>query len=101
MTGGAAEVEETTVGEDEDAVAIRKYPLVVLRLDIDLADSSDFLETGHIDLIIEVPDITHNGLILHSRHVLGSNDVAISGRRNEDVALGQHALQSLDVVALH
>src|SRR5438132_5058447 len=101
MTGSAAKVQETTFGEDENAVAIRKYPLVVLRLDIDLSDSSDFLETGHIDFIIEVPDITHNGLILHSRHVLGSNNVAIAGRRNEDVSLGEHALQSLDLVTLH
>ena len=85
MTRGAAQVEQTPLGEDHHAMAVREDPLVVLRLDVLPPDAGHLLQAGHIDLVVEVADVADDGLILHARHVLCRNDVLVSRGRHEDV----------------
>src|ERR1041385_6336195 len=56
MPGGPAKIEQASLGQNEDAMAIRKHPLVVLGFDIDPLNAADFLEPGHVDLVVEVAD---------------------------------------------
>src|SRR5438874_12258783 len=85
MSRRAAEVQESPLGENQHTVAVSKNPLVVLRLDIDSASARQFLETGHIDFIIKVPDVTDDGIVLHPSHVGGGNDVFVPGGGDHDV----------------
>src|SRR5205085_1532587 len=46
MTGGASKIQQTPFSKDKNAVAVGEDPFVVLRLDVDLLDAGDLLETG-------------------------------------------------------
>src|SRR5207245_10984781 len=101
MSSGTAEVQETPFSKNEDAMAVGKNPLIVLRLDVHLANAGHFFQPRHADLVVEVTDIANDRLVLHARHVLCSDDVAIAGGGDEDVAILDNALEPLDVVTLH
>ena len=101
MAGGASEVKETTLSKDEDTVSIGELPAIELRLNILLLDTRVVLETLHVDLIIEVTDVTNNSIVLHLSHMRGHNDVLVSGGGDEDVGLLDDSLDSLDLITFH
>ena len=39
----------------------------------------------HVDLVVEVADVADDRLVLHPRHLLGGDHVAVAGRGDEDV----------------
>ena len=45
----------------------------------------DLGQPGHVDLVVEVTDVAHDGLVLHACHVLGGDDVLVAGGRDDDV----------------
>ena len=101
VAGGAAEVQEAAFGEHEDAVAIRENPFVVLRLDFVADDARNLLEAGHVDFVVEVADVTHDGAVLHLGHLCGADDHRVAGRRDEDIRHADDFVQSLHFVAFH
>ena len=56
MTRGAAEVDQTALGQDEDRVAVGESVLVDLRLDGRLHGVGG-VQAGHLDLVVEVADV--------------------------------------------
>src|SRR5207244_3930137 len=68
---------------------------------IDPLNAGDFLEPGHVDLVVEMTDVGDDRIVLHPRHVLGGDDVPIPGRRYENIGLLDDTFQSLDLVAFH
>ena len=58
-------------------------------------------EAGHVDLVVEVADVADDRLVLHARHVLGGDDVAVAGGGDEDVGGLDDVLERGDLVALH
>lgn len=65
MARGAAQVEKAALSEDDDAVAVGEDEPVHLRLDVDLLDAGGGVEAGHVDLVVEVADVPHDGVVLH------------------------------------
>ncbi len=66
MPGGVAEVEQSTLGEDEDLrrlpseSGLRRHgdgPFVDLRFDLDDAHPVDAAQAGEVDLVVEVADV--------------------------------------------
>jgi hypothetical protein len=51
VTGGAAQVQETTLSEDDHTVTLREDKLVDLRLDVDALDAGEPQNSGHVDLL--------------------------------------------------
>ncbi len=97
MAGGVAQVQQAPLGQHDHAVALAvargaEAPLVDLRLDLDLLDAGRPRDAGHVDLVVEVADVTHDRLVLHRLHVIGGDDVVAAGRRDEDVGGGDHVL---------
>ena len=82
-------------------MTVRKHPLVILGFNIDPFNAGDFLEAGHVDLVIEVADVSDDGVVLHPRHVLRGDDVAVPGGGNEDVGLSDDTFQCLDLESFH
>src|SRR5215470_1046338 len=101
MPGCVAEVQQPTFGEHDDRVPVAEYPLIDLRLDVDPTHAGQPGQAGHVDLVVEVPDIPHDGLVLHLAHVLGGDDVQIPGGGHEDVGSLDHVLEPGDLVAVH
>jgi len=79
VAGGAAEVEQATLGEDDDGVAVGEGPAVYLGFDVVGFDAGDFGEAGHVDFVVEVADVADDGIVLHATHVLGEEDIAVAG----------------------
>ncbi len=99
MTRSAAEVEQTTLSEDQHAVAVLEGPHVVLRLDVDLR--GEFLQAGHFDFVVEVTDVADDGLVLHLRHVVGGDDFEVARGGDEDVRLADDVFERLDLETFH
>merc|ERR1712061_373459 len=81
-----------TVGKDE---------AVHLRLDVFDLDARISLEPGHINFIIEMSDVSDDGVVLHVLHVLQHNYVEVSGGTREDVHLADDGFHGHDLEALH
>ena len=98
MAGAATEVDQSTFGEQDDALAVGKDDMVHLRLDVlpfVLTQACD------VDFVVEVPDIADDRLVLHSRHILSLDDVRIAGCCNDDVDLIADFVELDDAIALH
>ena len=98
---GAAEVEETTFGEHDDAVAIREFESIALRLDVLTLDAREGLEAGHVDFVVEVTNVTAMGVVLHLFHVLNHNDVLVTRGGDEDVDLVDDIFDRGNLVTFH
>merc|ERR1712137_755960 len=75
MTSGASEVQQPACSQDNDAVSIWEQETVDLRLDVLDLDAREVLQTSHVNLVVKVTDVTHDGIVLHFFHVLQSDDV--------------------------
>src|SRR5262249_2050657 len=84
-----------------DAVAVRKLPFIILRLDVDVLDSLDLLKPGHVDLIVKVADVADDGFVLHFRHVGGGDDVLIAGGSDKDIGCRYDIIDRLHFIAFH
>ena len=85
MTSGTSEVEESSLSENNNTMSVWENPSVDLWLDVLSLDTWPVLETFHIDFVIEMSDISNNGVVLHLGHVLGHDDLEVTSGSNEDV----------------
>ena len=58
-------------------------------------------QPGHVDLIVEVADVAHDGLVLHPAHVVGGDHVLVAGGRHEDVGRSDDVLEGGYLVTVH
>ena len=58
-------------------------------------------EAGHVDLVVEVPDVADDCLVLHSAHLLGHYDVTAAGGGDHDVRAVDHRVERGDLEAVH
>ena len=101
MAGGASEVHKTTTGEDDDSVTIGEEEAVNLLLD-GLDDHAGVtFKTKHVDLVVEVTNVTNDGVVLHLGHVGSHDDSEVSGGGNKDIGGGDDGGQTLDLEAFH
>jgi hypothetical protein len=101
MPGSVAQVQQATLREEDDRVAVREAPLVYLRLDVDLLDPVDLLERRYLDFVVEVADVADDRLVLHLSHVVRGDHVLVPGCGDEDVRVSDHALERANLIALH
>lgn len=99
VSRSAAKVEQSALGKDNNAVARLEDESVNLGLDVD--PLRDRHESSHVDLVIEVADVTDDGVVLHLAHGIGHENSLVSGRGDEDVGLAHDVLEGANSVALH
>eukprot|EP00968_Pinguiococcus_pyrenoidosus_P000398 scaffold28_cov312-Pinguiococcus_pyrenoidosus.AAC.9 len=118
VTRRAAQVQKTPFGKDYHTMAIFEDELVHLsapgllsvradglrsdphlRLDVDALGGA--LQALHVNLVVKVPDVAHDGVVLHLLHVRSKDDPLVSRGRDEDVRLAQHGLEPHDAEAFH
>ena len=99
VAGGAAKVEKTSLGEDDDAVALLEGELVNLGLDVHAL--GDLHEAVHVNLVVEVTDVANNGVVLHLVHGVGHEDALVTGGGDEDIGGSNDILEGGDGVTLH
>ena len=101
MTSGTAEVHKTATGEDDDTMAIGEDEAVNLLLDRLDNDTGVAFEASHVDLVVEMTNVGHNGVVLHLGHVAGHDDAEVAGASHVDISSRKDRLQSLNLEALH
>ena len=101
VTSGASKVEESTLGKDDDSMAIGEGVSVDLLLDVDALNTGPVVKTVHIHLVIEMSDVSDNGVVLHLGHVGGHDDSLVTGGSDEDVGGGENTLEFLDLETFH
>jgi len=101
VSSGTSEVEETTLGKDDDTVTIREFVTIDLFLDVGALDTGIGVKTFHVDFVVEVTNVSNNGVVLHLGHVVGHDDTLVSGGSDVDVSGLQYRFDSLDLVTFH
>ena len=86
VTRSTSKIHKTTFGKHVDAVPIGKGITINLWLDVEFLDSVECFELGNLNLIIEVTDVTNDGLVFHLLHVLGPDDVEVTSGGDVDVS---------------
>ena len=98
MPHGVAEIYQPAFRQQDDALAVGKFDLVDLRLDV---HPLHVAQARNLDLAVEVADVADDGAVLHLAHVLDGDDVEIAGRGAEDVGARCGILHRGDLVAFH
>jgi hypothetical protein len=78
MSGGASEIQESTLGKDDDTVTVWEGVSVNLWLNLLMADAWVCLDSSHIDFVIKMTDVSNDGIILHLGHMLSHDDSQFS-----------------------
>jgi len=82
-------------------MAVRKHKPVHLGLDVIDLDSRKLLEQVHFDLVIEVANVSNNGIVLHLLHALQCDDLEVASGGDEDVCLTDDLIQSGHLETFH
>merc|ERR1712241_332899 len=93
VTSCTAQIQKTARREHDDTMAIREDKTINTLLDVFGLDTREILKTLHVDLVVEMPNVSHNGVVLHFGHVFNLDDVEIASRGHKDVNLVDHGLE--------
>jgi len=101
VAGGAAQVEESSFGKDDDTVAVWEFESVALGFDVDSLDAWVVLETFHVDFVIEMSDVSNNSVVFHLGHVVGHDDIFVACAGDVEISFLDDRLDSLDIESFH
>jgi len=65
MAGGTSKIEETSSGEDDHRVSIWELVAVDLGFNFGLLDALPCGEASHVNFVIEMSDVSNDGVVLH------------------------------------
>jgi hypothetical protein len=98
VTGGTSQVDETSLGKEDDVAAAGHE--VAVDLGLDVGDGLGvLLEPRNVDFDIEVTDVAYDGVVGHSLEVNAGEDVTAAGGGDKDLTLGSSLLHGGDLVA--
>jgi len=100
VAGGATQVHEASFSKYDDVVAFDVVE-VDLRFDLGLGVAVVLIQPRHVDFVVEVADVAHDGLVLHQAEVALGHDVFVSGRGADDVGARNRVVHLLYFVAVH
>jgi len=100
VAGGAAEVDEAALSEEDDVVARLHGEAINLGLDLDALDAVG-LELGDLDFSVEVTDVAEDGVVAHLFEVLLTDDVVVTGGGDDDVGVLDEVLDGGNLVTFH
>lgn len=98
VPGSAAQVNKTTLGEEDDVATTLHEVSVNLRLDV-LNAHGVLLQPGNIDLDIEMANVADNGIVGHCLEVLGNQDITAACGSDENLAKAGSLLHGQNLVA--
>jgi len=101
VTSSAPEIEETTLSKDDDTMAIGEFVAIDLVLDVFSLDTGVFIKTIHINLVVEMTDVTNDSVVLHLGHVVSHNDALVTSAGDVNIGSLEDRFESLDLVTFH
>ena len=101
MAFGATQVHQAAFRQQVNAAVAGEVVAVHLGLDVHTRHALGVVEPVHLDLVVEVADVTDDRLVLHLEHVLQRDDVAIARGGDVDVGLAERLFNGRDLEAFH
>ena len=101
VTGATTQVHQATFCEHVNAISGRKGILVHLRFDVCADNARRGIEFVDLDLIVEMADVTNDGLILHLLHVLKADDVVVARGGDVDIAPAEGVFERQHAESFH
>merc|ERR1740138_1836215 len=89
---GATQVTQATRCKHDDAVAIWEDEAVHLGLDVIDLDACQAFKCIHLDLIVKVTNVAHDGVVLHLLHGLQADDLEVACGGNENVDFSDNGI---------
>ena len=80
-------------------MSVREDESVYLWLDV--LSLRGFEEVINVNFVVEVTNVSYDGVVLHLVHVLGHDDALVAGGGDEDVSDGEDSFKTDDSEALH
>mmetsp|Transcript_38583 Transcript_38583/g.110859 ORF Transcript_38583/g.110859 Transcript_38583/m.110859 type:complete len:505 (-) Transcript_38583:27-1541(-) len=100
MASGTSQVKKTSLGKDNDSLSsFLEDEFVDLGLDVD--SLGGLHQTIHINFVIEVTDVSNDGVVLHLGHVFGHQNSLVTSSGDENIGSRKDILQSGDSVSFH
>ena len=99
VTSGTSQVEKTSLSKNNDTVSRWEGELVDLGLDVHALGGLH--ESIHVDFVVEVTNVSDDGVVLHLGHVLGHEDTLVTSGGDEDISNLDNIFQSADSVSFH
>mmetsp|Transcript_6425 Transcript_6425/g.8428 ORF Transcript_6425/g.8428 Transcript_6425/m.8428 type:complete len:449 (-) Transcript_6425:20-1366(-) len=99
VTGGATQVEKTSLRKDNYTAPRLKDKLVHLGLDVGAL--GNLHKSVHVNFVVKVTNVSNNGVVLHLGHGVSHENSLVSGGGDEDVGKANYLLKSGDGVPLH
>merc|ERR1719420_3425 len=90
---GAPKVQKSATRKDNHAMSVRELEAVHLGLDVLNFDTLKSLKAGHVNLVVKVTDVAHDGVVLHLLHMIHCDDVKVASCGDENVHLAHDRLQ--------
>lgn len=100
VSGSTSEVDQSSLGEKDDVVAVWHQESVDLGLDVRYR-LGVCLEPGDIDFDVEVSNVADDGIVTHNAELLGGDDVTTTSRRNKDLCLWSGLIHVGDLETLN
>mmetsp|Transcript_39426 Transcript_39426/g.95393 ORF Transcript_39426/g.95393 Transcript_39426/m.95393 type:complete len:371 (-) Transcript_39426:286-1398(-) len=99
VTSGTSQVQKTSFSKNDNTGSRWEGEFVDLGLDVHALGGGH--ESIHIDFVIEVTNVSDDGVVLHLGHVVGHKDTLVTGSGNEDIGSRKNIFQSADSVSFH
>merc|ERR1719334_1290224 len=96
---GAAQVDETALGQQDDVAPAGQQVPVHLRLDLLLLAVG--IEPSAVDLAVEMTDVADDGVVPHLHEMLRLDDALAAGRRDKDHGALHRVLHGGHLETLH
>lgn len=101
VAGGATQVHESSFGQNENALSALELPSSDHILDDLFLDSGNLGKTSHVDFIIEMSNIAHNGVVLHLLHIGSHDDILVTSGSDKNINFTNNLFLGDDSEAFH
>ena len=99
VAGGTSQVKKTSLSKNDNTASVLEDETINLGLDVDTL--GDLHQTSHINFVIEVTNVSNNGVVLHLAHVVSHEDSLVTSGGDENISSLNNILKSADGESLH
>eukprot|EP01018_Ginkgo_biloba_P037541 Gb_24938 [translate_table: standard] len=102
VASSTTQVHKTALCQNNDTrVGLREHPAICLRLDGNLLHSRACFKAKHVNLVVKVTNVAHNGIVLHLLHVIHHDNVLVTSGGHKDIRSAHHILEGENWKTLH
>ena len=98
MTCCTAQIDQSTFGEKDNALAVREDDVIDLRFDV---FPLVLFEVSNVNFVIEMADVADDRLIPHALHLRAADNMVVGRRRYDDIGLITNVVKPNDAITFH